>query len=71
MWGLVERAVEWSVEDVERQLGCSREAVLGILPLELYRVRGVVGIGDLTGEIRDDDWQLHSGLLVDVYLICK
>ena len=48
MWGLVERSVEWSVEDVERQLGCSREAVLGVLPLELYRVRGVVGIRDFT-----------------------
>lgn len=61
--------VEWSVEDVERNFGTNRENVLGVSPLELDRIRGVVGIRDLTGEIRDGDKLLLSVLIVDVHLL--
>lgn len=63
------RSVERSVEDVERNFGTNRENVLGVSPLELDRVRDVVGIRDLTGEVRDGDKLLPSVLIVDVHLL--
>lgn len=47
----------------------NRENVLGVSPLELDRVRDVVGIRDLTGEVRDGDKLLPSVLIVDVHLL--
>ena len=63
------RSVERSVEDVERNFGTNRENILGVSPLELDRVRDVVGIRDLTGEVRDGDKLLPSVLIVDVHLL--
>ena len=54
-WGLVEGAVEGVVEDVGLGLDGAWDAVSGVLVLELDAVGGVVGIGDFTADVGDDD----------------
>ncbi len=59
---LIERPCEGVVEDVGgvwdgvRELGCA------VLPLELDGVGGVVGIGDVGGEVGDDNGNWGLGI---------
>ena len=62
-----EASIEWSCEGVVEDVGGVSDGVreLGraVLPLELDGVGGVVGIGDVGGEVGDDngDWGLGIG----------
>ena len=55
LWGLVEGAVERVVEDVGLRLDGAWDAVSGVFVLEFEGVGGVVGIGDFTADVGDDD----------------
>ena len=63
---LVEGAVEGVVEDVGLGLDGAWEAVDGVFVLELDAVGGVVGIGNLTADVGDDDWDGTAVWLYDV-----
>ena len=63
---LVEGAVEWVVEDVGLELNGAWEAMGGVFVLELDAVGGVVGIGDLTADVGDDDGDGATVRLNDV-----
>ena len=52
---LVEGAVERVVEDVGLRLDGARETVGGVFVLEFEGVGGIVGIGDFTADVGDDD----------------
>ena len=60
---LIERSCEGVVEDVGGVRDVVRELGRAVLPLELDGVGGVVGIGDVGGEVGDDngDWGLGIG----------
>ena len=60
---LIERSCEGVVEDVGGVWDGVRELGRAVLPLELDGVGGVVGIGDVGGEVGDDngDWGLGIG----------
>jgi len=55
LYSLVERAVERVVEDVLRVFEGLGDAVASVLVLEFEGVGGIVGIGDLGGDVGDDD----------------
>ena len=63
---LVEGAVEGVVEDVGLRLDGTWEAVRGVFVLELDAVGSVVGIGDFTADVGDEDWDGATVRLDDV-----
>ena len=63
---LVEGAVERVVEDVGLRLDGARETVGGVFILEFEGVGGVVGIGDFTADVGDDDGDGAAVRLDDV-----
>ena len=65
-FGLVECTVEGVIEDVGGGLDGAWEAVATILVLELDAVGGVVGIGDFTADVGDDDGDGAAVRLDDV-----
>ena len=64
--GLVEGAVEGVIEDVGGGLYGARDAVSGVSVLEFEGVGGVVGIGDFTADVGDDDGDGAASRLDDV-----
>ena len=64
--GLVEGAVEGVVKDVGLGLDGAWDAVSGVFVLEFEGVGGVVGIGDFTADVGDDDGDGATVRLDDV-----
>ena len=63
---LVECAMEGVVEDVGLEIDGIWEAVGSVFVLELDAVGGVVGIGDLTADVGDEDGDGAAVRLYDV-----